>query len=76
MNILHKNANNLFIEGQYELADEIYTQLINNQYKSDIMYSNKAACFLKLKNYKLALEYALNSIQINFNNCTWFKFLN
>jgi len=69
MNNLHKNANNLFVEGQYELANKIYSQLINNQYKPDIMYSNKAACFLKLKNYKLALEYALTSIQLNLNSC-------
>jgi tetratricopeptide (TPR) repeat protein len=66
---MHKNANHLFVEGQYELANEIYSQLINIQYKPDIMYSNKAACFLKLKNYKYALEHALKSIEINLNNC-------
>jgi tetratricopeptide (TPR) repeat protein len=68
MEDLHKIANNLFIKEQYELADNLYNQLVDNQYKLDIIYSNKAACFLKLKNYKSALMCALNSVQINLNN--------
>jgi tetratricopeptide (TPR) repeat protein len=68
MENLHKNANELFMQEKYELANEIYNQLLNNQYKPDIIYSNKAACFLKLKNYKSALDCGLKSIQINLNN--------
>jgi tetratricopeptide (TPR) repeat protein len=68
MKNLHKYANNLFIKGHYELANEIYNKLINSQYKIDIIYSNRAACFLKLKNYKSALECALFSVQNNLNN--------
>ena len=68
MEKLHKYANKCFIEEKYELAIEIYNELLNNQYKTYIMHSNKSACFLKLKNYKSALECALNSVQINLNN--------
>lgn len=68
MDKLHKYANELFIGGKYEQANDIYTQLLDSQYKLDIMYSNKSACFLTLKNYKNALENALNSVQINLNN--------
>jgi len=68
MENLHKYGNNFFIEGQYELANEIYSELLDNQYKTDIIYSNKAACFLKLKNYKSALVCALSSVQINLKN--------
>ena len=68
MEDLHKIANNLFIYDQYELADNLYNQLVDKQYKLDIIYSNKAACFLKLKNYKSALMCALKSVQIDLNN--------
>lgn len=64
---IHKIANNLFINEEYEIANELYNILIKMNYKIDIIYSNKAACFLKLKNYKDALDFALKSIQNNLN---------
>jgi len=65
---LHKYANQLFITEDYILANEIYDYILkNNQYKPDIIYSNKAACFLKIKDYKNALFYALKSVEINLN---------
>jgi tetratricopeptide (TPR) repeat protein len=68
MEIIHKNANQLFIDGEFEKANQLYTELLDTQYKPDIMYSNKAACFLKVKEYKLSLDNALKSTQINLNN--------
>lgn len=67
MEDLHKRANELFIIKDYEMALEIYDYLIENNYKIDIMYSNKSACFLSMKKYKNALEYGLNSVQINLS---------
>lgn len=67
MENLHKYANELFIKKHYNLAIKVYDQL-DNQYKTDIIYSNKAACFLHLKNYKFALECSLISVQINLKN--------
>jgi tetratricopeptide (TPR) repeat protein len=64
---IHKYANELFINEKYELANESYNILINMEYKLYIIYSNKAACFLKLKNYKSALDSALKSVQNNLN---------
>jgi tetratricopeptide (TPR) repeat protein len=68
MENLNKTANNLFIYKQYYLAIEIYNYLLNKQYKSSIMYSNKSACYLYIKDYKKALYYALLSVQLDLNN--------
>jgi len=68
MKNLHKIANNLFLNKQYYLAIEVYNYLLNKQYKSSIIYSNISACYLYIKDYKNALNYALQSIQINLNN--------
>ena len=68
MENLHKNANNLFINKQYVAAITIYDFLVNKNYKSTIMYSNKAACYLYIKDYKNALENSLKSIEFDLNN--------
>ena len=71
MESLHKYANESFVNGNYNLANELYNQLLvdsNQEYKPDIIYSNISACFLKINNYISALDYALKSVQINLNN--------
>jgi tetratricopeptide (TPR) repeat protein len=68
MEQLHKNANELFIQKKYKSAIKIYNNLINNNYKLSIIYSNKAACFMKLKKYKKSLMYSLYSVEHNLNN--------
>jgi tetratricopeptide (TPR) repeat protein len=68
MESLHKNANNLFINKQYIAAITIYDFLLNKNYKSTTMYSNKAACYLYIKDYKNSLENSLKSIELDLNN--------
>ena len=66
---LHKYANESFVNGNYNLANELYQKILDDyQYKPDIIYSNKAACLLKLKDYKIALYCALKSVEINLNS--------
>jgi tetratricopeptide (TPR) repeat protein len=63
----HKKANQFYNKKKYNNAKQIYLELINQDYKKDIMYSNCAACHLQLKNYKEALENSLKAIEINLN---------
>ncbi len=65
---LHKIANTLYENNQFYFAIKIYNELIDNNYNLSIMYSNKAACFLQLKDYKSALENSLASVQHDLNN--------
>lgn len=48
-NLLHIKGNKLYKNKKYDEANLIYTLLLDNNYKIDIMYSNRAACFLKKK---------------------------
>lgn len=68
MEELHKLANDLYFDEQYEEAIDIYNELICNKYNISIMYSNKAACYLQLKHYTLALQNSLKSVEVNLNN--------
>jgi tetratricopeptide (TPR) repeat protein len=69
---IHIYSNKLYIKKKYEDAIEFYNYLIYNNYKIDVIYSNISACYLKLKNYLLALNKALNSVENNINNAkTW-----
>jgi tetratricopeptide (TPR) repeat protein len=68
MNDLHLSANELFKNNQYDNAIIIYNDLINNNYKTDIMNSNIAACYLKQKNFMKSLEYSLISVELNMTN--------
>jgi tetratricopeptide (TPR) repeat protein len=67
MNLLHFNANELYSSKRYKKAIIIYSILINNNYKLDIMYSNRAACFLHLGNYMKSLNDSLKSVENNLN---------
>ena len=62
---LHQIANKLFINKKYKSAIKIYNLLLKKLYKIDIIYSNKAACYLFMKKYKNALEASLYSVQNN-----------
>jgi tetratricopeptide (TPR) repeat protein len=67
MDDLHSKANNFYYNKNYSKAIDLYTHLINNLYKLDIMYSNRSACYLQLKNYTLSLHDGLKSIENNLN---------
>jgi small glutamine-rich tetratricopeptide repeat-containing protein alpha len=67
MEQLHLNANNFFYNEQYNDAINIYKELIENNYKKDIMYSNCGACYLKLKDYTKSLNDSLKAVEINLN---------
>jgi len=62
------NANNLYKNKKYNEAINIYLKLIDSDYKIDIIYSNLAACYLQNKDYFLALNYSLKSVQNNLQN--------
>lgn len=64
----HIKANKLYRKEKYQDAIHIYTYLIENDYKKDIMYSNRAACNLQLKNYLEALNDSLKAVECNINN--------
>lgn len=68
MDIMHKNANFFFFCNNYKKALDLYDILISNNYMIDTMYSNKAACYLKLKEYKNSLQQSLKSLEINLNS--------
>jgi tetratricopeptide (TPR) repeat protein len=61
---IHKLANYFFNDHEYKIALEYYFK-IKNYDKQYIIYSNIAACYLLLKNYKKALNYGLKSIEMN-----------
>jgi len=63
----HKKANKLYKEKKYNNAKLIYSNLIKQDYKKDIIYSNRAACNLQLKNYLEALNDSLKAVEINLN---------
>ena len=67
LNKIHNQANLLFQNEKYEFAINHYNLLLDSDYKLYIIYSNISACYLKLKNFKYALENALKSIQLNLN---------
>jgi tetratricopeptide (TPR) repeat protein len=67
-NILHILGNNAFKKKDYNLAILYYTCIINlfiNYDKLYIIYSNRSACNLSLKNYNLALKDGLECIKLN-----------
>jgi tetratricopeptide (TPR) repeat protein len=66
-NLLHIKGNKLYKNKKYDEANLIYTLLLDNNYKIDIMYSNRAACFLKKKNYLKSLDDSLKAVQVNLN---------
>ena len=66
-NLLHLKANILYKDKKYDKATLIYTLLLDNNYKVDIMYSNRAACFLQKKDYCKSLNDSLKAVEINLN---------
>ncbi len=69
---LHILGNQCFLNSDYDKAIYYYTEIIkNNNYdKIHIIHSNRSGCYLKLNNYKSALNDALNSIQFCLNYAT------
>jgi tetratricopeptide (TPR) repeat protein len=67
-NNLHNKANYLYKNEKYDEAIDIYLELVHNEYKINIIYSNISACYLKKKNYCSALYYSLTSLTYNVNN--------
>lgn len=68
---IHDLGNKLYNQKKYEDALEKYITILNSDYiNNNIIYSNCSACYLKLKNYPNALEYALKSIELNINYAT------
>lgn len=68
--IKHYQANQLYCIKQYYDAIDLYSYLINHDYKLDIMFSNRAACYLQLEKYQLSLQDGLSAIQCNNNYST------
>lgn len=64
----HNKANKLYKKQKYIEAIIIYSDLIEKNYNKDIMYSNKAACNLQLKNYVESLSDSLKAVENNINN--------
>jgi tetratricopeptide (TPR) repeat protein len=64
---LHNKANYLYKNKKYNKACEIYSELIDNEYKLDIMYSNISAIYLNKKDYHLALYNSLTALVYNIN---------
>lgn len=63
--IKHYQANQYYCIKQYDDAIDIYSFLIKKNYKIDIMYSNRAACYLNLQKFNLALQDSLFSVEHN-----------
>jgi tetratricopeptide (TPR) repeat protein len=67
MEVFHSNANKLYYNKKYYEAISIYNLLIENNYKINIIYSNRAACFLQIKDYLKALNDSLKSVELDLN---------
>jgi tetratricopeptide (TPR) repeat protein len=67
MEVFHKKANKLYYNKNYYEAISIYNLLIENNYKINIIYSNRAACFLQIKDYLKALNDSLKSVELDLN---------
>lgn len=68
--IKHYQANQYYALKQYYEAIDIYSFLIKREYKIDIMYSNRAACYLHLQKFNLALQDSLSAVESNNNFAT------
>jgi tetratricopeptide (TPR) repeat protein len=66
--LLHENANNLYHKKLYVDAINIYSSLIEGNYKLDIIYSNRSACYLQLKEYTKSLNDSLKSLETTLGN--------
>ena len=65
---IHELGNDLYNQKKYNKALHKYKLILNSNYINNyIIYSNCSACYLKLKNYSSALDYALKSIELNIN---------
>jgi len=65
--IQHHLANKLYNKKKYNDSIVIYTDLINKNYKKDIIYSNRAACYLQLQKYLESLNDSLKAVELNIN---------
>lgn len=72
---IHKSANKYFYEGDYINAILLYDELLKTLFNNDlvsIIYSNKSACYLMLKDYVKALQNGVYSIKNNnINSKAW-----
>lgn len=51
-----ERGNQLFTEGKYPAAVKEYTEAINRDPSNPVYYSNRAACYTKLAEYRLGLK--------------------
>lgn len=77
MNDLRKKANTEFNNGNYKKAIDAYFECLekllvdknqNNDQEISVLYSNCAACYLKLNDYTKSLEYCENALKYNQSN--------
>jgi serine/threonine-protein phosphatase 5 len=62
---LKKEGNLRYAEGRLEEAIELYTEGISNNPQNHVLYANRSIANFKLEYYKLALEDANKSIELN-----------
>jgi tetratricopeptide (TPR) repeat protein len=68
-NSLKKSANDDFIDGKYEEAEQKYTLLLKNENENNnLIYLNRCLTYLKLNRLDEALEDAKNSIKLKSDN--------
>ncbi|KAI7842104.1 hypothetical protein COHA_004298 [Chlorella ohadii] len=51
-----RKGNEMFVAGQYETAAKLYELALSHWTKNPVVWSNRAACFLRLDNYEKALQ--------------------
>lgn len=68
-NSLKKSANDDFIDGKYEEAEQKYTLLLKNENENNnLIYLNRCLTYLKLNKLDEALEDAKDSIKLKSDN--------
>jgi len=63
-NIKKHNGNKAFFKGNYEVAIQRFTEAIELTPENHILYSNRAACYLKIGDWEKALEDSTRCIEL------------
>ena len=61
---LKEEGNKYFINGEYDKAVSCYTEALNLQPQNHLLFSNRSACYNKLKLYQKALDDAAQCIKL------------